>query len=111
MEVRDLFESMDYGAAPESPGPARRWLDEREGTLDHFIGGAWRKPESGAYFDSLNPATRERLARVADGNDADVNRAVAAAADALEKWVAIGGHGNTEHESQHPKIVERPHPR
>ena len=33
------------------------------------------------------------LATVADGNEADVNRAVAAAADALEGWVAIGGHG------------------
>ena len=30
---------------------------------------------------------------VADGNETDVNRAVAAAADALEGWVAIGGHG------------------
>ncbi len=97
MEVRDLFESMDYGAAPESPGPARRWLEEREGTLHHFIGGEWCAPQSGAYFDSLNPATGERLARVADGNDADVNLAVGAAADALEKWVAIGGHGRARH--------------
>ena len=97
MEVRDLFESMDYGAAPESPGVAQLWLDERQGTLDHFIGGEWRPPESGAYFDSLNPATGERLATVADGNDADVNLAVAAAADALEKWVAIGGHGRARY--------------
>ena len=97
MEVRDLFESMDYGAAPESPGVAQLWLDERQGTLDHFIGGEWRRPESGAYFDSLNPATGERLATVADGNDADVNLAVAAAADALEKWVAMGGHGRARY--------------
>jgi len=97
MEVRDLFESMDYGAAPESPGPARQWLDERKGTLNHFIGGEWREPESGVYFDSLNPATSERIARVADGNDADINLAVAAAADALEKWVAIGGHGRARY--------------
>jgi aldehyde dehydrogenase (NAD+) len=97
MEVRDIFESMDYGPAPESPDRARQWLTERDETLLHFIGGAWREPESGHYFDTRNPATGERLARVADGNEADVNRAVAAAADALEKWVAIGGHGRARY--------------
>ena len=34
---------------------------------------------------------------VADGDEADVNRAVAAAADALEGWVAIGGHGRARY--------------
>ena len=34
---------------------------------------------------------------VADGNEADVNRAVAAAADALEGWVAMGGHGRARY--------------
>ena len=34
---------------------------------------------------------------MADGNDADVNRAVAAAADALEGWVAMGGHGRARY--------------
>ena len=80
MEVRDLFESMDYGAAPESADPAQEWLDRRKGILDHFIGGEWLTPASGEYFPSHNPATGELLATVADGNEADVNRAVAAAA-------------------------------
>jgi aldehyde dehydrogenase (NAD+) len=93
MEVRDLFETLDYGPAPESPDMARQWLQERGSTLDHFIGGEWTVPESGEYFASHNPANGDLLATVADGNEADVNRAVAAAADALEGWVAIGGHG------------------
>jgi len=93
MQVRDLFDSMEYGPAPESPDRARAWLAARSNTLDHFIGGAWEPPETGAYFATHNPANGELLARVADGNEGDVNRAVAAAADALEKWVAIGGHG------------------
>jgi aldehyde dehydrogenase (NAD+) len=93
MQVRDLFDSMDYGPAPESPDRARAWLAARANTLDHFIGGEWVPPESGDYFPTHNPANGELLARVADGNEGDVNRAVAAAADALEKWVAIGGHG------------------
>ena len=92
MEVRDLFESMDYGAAPEADDRARAWLEQRKGILDHYIAGRWRTPESGEYFQTRNPSGGELLAMVADGNEADVNRAVAAAADALEGWVAIGGH-------------------
>ena len=57
MEVRDLFESMDYGAAPESADPAQEWLDRRKGILDHFIGGEWLTPASGEYFPSHNPAS------------------------------------------------------
>jgi aldehyde dehydrogenase (NAD+) len=97
MQVRDLFDSMDYGPAPESPDRARAWLAARSNTLDHFIGGAWEPPETGEYFATNNPANDELLARVADGNEGDVNRAVAAAADALEKWVAIGGHGRARY--------------
>ena len=97
MEIRDLFESMEYGAAPEDPDKAREWLDKRKGILDHYIGGRWLTPASGEYFPSHNPATGNLLATVADGNEADVNRAVAAAADALEGWVAIGGHGRARY--------------
>jgi len=93
MEVRDIFETLEYGPAPEDAGPANQWLADRNSVLDHFIGGEWATPESGEYFPSNNPATGDLLAMVADGNEADVNRAVAAAADALEGWVAIGGHG------------------
>lgn len=93
MSVRDIFETMEYGPAPESPFEAEKWLQDRDNTLLHFIGGQWKGPDSGTFFDTRNPATGETLARVADGNEVDVNHAVAAAADALEGWVAIGGHG------------------
>ena len=93
MSVRDIFESMEYGPAPESPDQAAQWLQDRDNTLLHFIGGQWQGPDSGSFFETYNPATGEMLAKVADGNEADVNNAVAAAADALEGWVAIGGHG------------------
>ncbi len=92
MSVKAIFESMEYGPAPESPEQAQQWLQDRDNTLLHFIRGKWVEPESGEFFDTVNPASGERLAKVADGNDADVNRAVAAAADALEGWVAMGGH-------------------
>ena len=81
MSVKAIFESMEYGPAPESPEQAQQWLQDRDRTLLHFIGGKWMEPESGEYFDTVNPASGEKLAKVADGNEADVNRAVAAAAD------------------------------
>ncbi len=93
MSVQEILNSMDYGPAPESPDAARQWLQKHEQTLHHFIAGEWSPPESGAYFDSRNPASGEVLARVADGNAADVDRAVRAAADAVDGWVALGGHG------------------
>ena len=97
MEVRDLFETLEYGPAPESADPAKQWLQDRDSTLNHFIGGEWSAPASGEYFPSHNPANGELLAMVADGNELDVSKAVAAAADALEGWVAIGGHGRARY--------------
>lgn len=44
-----------------------------------FINGAWQRPESGEWFDTLNPFTGEPWARVARGNAADADKAVAAA--------------------------------
>jgi aldehyde dehydrogenase (NAD+) len=46
---------------------------------DLFIGGDFVKPESGKYFATANPATEERLSRVALAGDADVGKAVKAA--------------------------------
>lgn len=56
--------------------------------LQHFIGGEHVAPDSGEYFESTNPATRESLYRAARGNAADVHRAVAAARSAFEdsRW-------------------------
>jgi aldehyde dehydrogenase (NAD+) len=93
MEVKAYFETMDYGPAPESAEQAEEWLQQRDRRLQHFIGGEWVAPDSGEYFDSLNPSSGAVIARVADGTEPDVAHAVGAAADALEGWVALGGHG------------------
>ncbi|MET3812526.1 aldehyde dehydrogenase [Arthrobacter sp. UYEF3] len=55
-----------------------------ERRYDHFINGEWVPPSSGAYFDSTNPATLDVLYQAARGNEADVSRAVSAAAAAFE---------------------------
>lgn len=54
---------------------------------DLFIGGKWVKPSSGKYFDTINPATEEKLATIAEANDKDVDKAVKAARKAYnEVW-------------------------
>ena len=49
-----------------------------------FIGGRWTPAASGKTFDTINPATEEVIAQVAEGDAEDVDAAVAAARDALE---------------------------
>ena len=45
-----------------------------------FIDGSWADAASGRTFETPNPATGETLARIAEGDAEDINRAVAAAA-------------------------------
>src|SRR3954452_3961855 len=50
-----------------------------------FIGGKFVAPRAGKYFDSINPATEEKLAEIADANAQDVNLAVKSARRAYKK--------------------------
>ena len=55
--------------------------------IQHLIDG---KPvESARYFETVNPATQDVLAEVAQGGAAEVNAAVAAAKAAFPKWAAM----------------------
>lgn len=53
-------------------------------TIDHFIDGQFVPSASGEYFEDLNPATGECIARVAAGNAQDVDAAVSAGKKAVE---------------------------
>ena len=55
--------------------------------IDHLING---KPVAGGdYFETVNPATQDVLAEVAEGGEAEVELAVAAAKEAFPKWAAM----------------------
>ncbi len=97
MSIAEIFETMEYGPAPESAAPALAWLQERAGTTRHYIDGDWREPSGGEWFDTANPATGKPLARVAQGTVADVDAAVRAARAALPGWQALGGHGRARY--------------
>ena len=75
----------DYAPAPESRDIVT--IDERYGL---FIGGELVDPRSGEYFPTINPATEEELAEVAQAGPEDVDLAVRAARDAYENgWSTI----------------------
>jgi aldehyde dehydrogenase (NAD+) len=93
--VAEIFQTMEYGPAPESDAAALSWLGRHEGVFGHFIGGAWTEP--GALFDVINPATNRVIARVTNGTPEDVDAAVTAARAALPEWKAIGGHARARH--------------
>ena len=51
--------------------------------LRHYVGGAWVEPASTDLIEVINPATEEAIGRAAAGIEADVDRAVEAAASAF----------------------------
>jgi aldehyde dehydrogenase (NAD+) len=90
MTVASIFETMEYGPAPEAAAWAHAWLDAHGRLFGHFIGGAF---VAGCdHFDSVNPATTKRLARIAQGTAEQVDGAVASAREALPAWSATPGH-------------------
>ncbi len=90
MNVKEIFETMEYGLAPESAVEARDWIATHKGKFGHFIGGTWTKPAK--TFDTRNPATGDVLAKVSTGSAKDVDAAVKAARKAQPGWAKIPGH-------------------
>jgi aldehyde dehydrogenase (NAD+) len=90
--VRELFDRMSYGPAPEGDAPVRQWLDARGRRFGHFIGGTWSAPADGEFLAVADPSAGAELAHVAQGSASDVDRAVAAARAALPAWQALDGH-------------------
>ncbi len=105
--VSGIFESMEYGPAPESDKPALAWIAAHEASFGHFIGGAWTKPAKGARFDVIDPATSKVLAKVAQGSKSDVDAAVKAARKALPAWQKLNGHQRAKHLYALARTVQR----
>ena len=96
-DVREIFETMEYGPAPESAAPVIEWLEAHGRRFLHFIGGAWREPASGEFFPTVSPGDGRRLAEVAQGDEADVDAAVQAARAAAPGWRALPGHARARY--------------
>lgn len=94
MTVSDIFETMDYGTAPETAAEALAWIVDQGSRFGHFINGEMTAP--GEVFESRNPANGEILAHITQGTQADVDAAVRAARIAQPKWEAAGGHARAK---------------
>ena len=53
---------------------------------DLFINGDFIKSNSKKYFNTVNPATDEIVARISEGNKKDVDLAVRSARKAFKSW-------------------------
>ena len=97
MGVKELFEEMSYGPAPESPDAANKWLEEHGRRFGLFINNKWVEASTSQFYDSRNPATGEKLAETAQAGQEDVDAAVAAARAAFQTWSTAPGHVRARH--------------
>ncbi len=94
MTVSEIFQTMDYGTAPENASEALAWIVDQGGRFGHFING--KMTPVGEVFESRNPATGDVLAHLSQATQADVDAAVKAARTAQPKWEAAGGHARAK---------------
>src|SRR5208282_1957441 len=92
----------DYAPAPEE---SKNYVIPPRHEL--FINGRFVKPHSGKHFPSLNPATEDQLTEIALGDEADVDRAVAAARRAYEKvWSKMPGRERGKYLYRIARIIQ-----
>jgi aldehyde dehydrogenase (NAD+) len=83
----------EYAVAREASDIVR--IDDRYGL---FIDGEFVEPKSGRYFETINPATEETLAAVAEAGPEDVDLAVQAARTAyVDRWREVPGSARAKY--------------
>lgn len=105
MTVRDIFDTMSYGPAPEANAEALAWIARHKGRFGHWIDGAFTAPGTG--FATRNPATSDILAEVTQGSAADLEAAVSAARRAQPKWAKLSGHQRAKYLYALARLVQK----
>ncbi len=103
--VRDIFDSMEYGPAPEGNAEALAWIAKHKGRFGHWIDGAFTVP--GVTFETRNPASGALLAEVTQGSPADLDTAIAAARRAQPKWAGLSGHSRAKYLYALARMVQK----
>ncbi|MEL6915183.1 MAG: aldehyde dehydrogenase family protein [Pseudomonadota bacterium] len=88
MTIKEIFDTMDYGPAPESASEALAWLVDQGDRFGQFIDGAFTAPTDD--FEAKNPANGNVLATLSQATDADIAAAHAAAKKAQGPWAKSG---------------------
>src|SRR6202522_2585798 len=107
MSIAEKFVSMEYGPAPEDSKEAVAWLERHGFRFQHFVGGEWRAPAAGEYFDTVDPSNGEKLASMAQGSAADVDAAVKAARAASLGWLALSPHARARYLYALARLVQK----
>ncbi|WP_052594346.1 aldehyde dehydrogenase family protein [Aureispira sp. CCB-QB1] len=97
MSIKKIFETMEYGPAPESTKAAFDWLNTHNNKFGYYCNGKWETPSTKTYFPTINPSNQEVLAEIAHAGEKDVNKAVKAAKKALPQWGKLGAHGRARY--------------
>jgi len=87
----EVFKTMDYGPAPESPAAVQAWLEEHGRKFGLFINNEWVQPEETKTYPSYDPSNGELLAETAQAGQKEVDAAVAAARAAFKTWSKTPG--------------------
>jgi aldehyde dehydrogenase (NAD+) len=98
----DFGKKWEYAPAPETSAYIN--LAPRH---ELFIDGKFVPPSTGDYFDSINPATEEKLTSIALGGDADVDLAVKAARRAYNTvWGKMSGRERGKYLYRIARIIQ-----
>src|SRR4029079_7029207 len=80
-------------ATATAPQQTRKMQPPRVKDQPMLVGGKWVDSQSGKTFPTVNPATREVICQVAEGDKAELQQAVKAARKAFESgpWPKMSG--------------------
>lgn len=106
-KVAEIFETMDYGPAPEEDKQAKAWLAEQGGKFAAFINGKFVTPEKPSWFAAESPATGEKLAQIAQCGQTEVDAAVKAARKAQTSWAALSGFDRAKYLYALARLVQK----
>ncbi|MFN5793905.1 MAG: betaine-aldehyde dehydrogenase, partial [Bacteroidota bacterium] len=74
--AKKIIPALDFkGDWNYSPAPEDTKHINLQKQYELFIDGKFVKPAKGKYFDTINPATEQVIAKVAEADDSDVNKA------------------------------------
>ncbi|WP_060881516.1 aldehyde dehydrogenase family protein [Streptomyces scabiei] len=96
-----MASAFEYAPAPES-----RAVVDIAPSYGLFIDGEFTEAADGKVFKTVSPSSEEVLSEIARAGEADVDRAVAAARKAFEKWSALPGAERAKYLFRIARIIQ-----
>ncbi len=108
-DIADIFDSMQYGPAPEAAEFVHAWLKARQQPAGHFISGTWHGAgdENAQSITSHNPSDGTVLAHLSSAGAQDVDRAVQAAHEAGPAWRALSDYQRAKYLYALARLIQK----